>query len=679
MAGWQGEGAGGRAKEGRGPRRGVEGAGVPSAAPAMATSDPVRLLQEEVTCAVCLDYLHEPVTIDCGHNFCRACITRCWDEMGRRFPCPQCRARSPKRKLRPNCQLANVAMAAKRLRPNAGEGGVPALGTSMGNTQGAREPEEELVTSLTEEEAKGSQNDEMPKALEDKYQDAQDGETQAEQLPKAAKDRVPREPETSVQNKAEGPVEAEIREAAYGPQKNISHHAEGQGSRTERWLKDHREDGANGMRQPLEAASRQETPGRGMEKGPRAEEDTSQAAGAGSSLAASPGDSSQYAEPRPGMSLPRSPCPQHPGEDLWLFCRWDGATLCPACHHERAHWGHDLVVLAKEDQATRARLRGVLGRLRAQREALEDAGARQERQVVHLGEEAAIQRQRLGVEFEGLRHFLSKAEQDLLSSLALLSSRPRLPAEPEEPDSRPMPSTWTALMEASAWLHLPSARLLGDSSVQEGLRKLEAEAGRTLGARVIPGEGLGGAGRAQAVLKEAARAFRERLLGELERDDPPVRFDTNSAAPGLEVSEGGRTVRLRPRASTQQADLCPCILGDKAWGDGSHYWEVDVSRSGGWAVGVACEGNPRPQPNKGLWALQLSRGQLRTPEVTLAIRQQPQRLAIYLEVEAGLLAFSDAQSGTPVHSYQGAEWGPEATLRPCFWLWDLGGSLRLSP
>uniref|UniRef100_A0A7N4NWM6 RING-type domain-containing protein n=1 Tax=Sarcophilus harrisii TaxID=9305 RepID=A0A7N4NWM6_SARHA len=60
---------------------------------------------EEVTCAVCLDYLHEPVTIDCGHNFCRACITRCWDEMGRRFPCPQCRARSPKRKLRPNCQL----------------------------------------------------------------------------------------------------------------------------------------------------------------------------------------------------------------------------------------------------------------------------------------------------------------------------------------------------------------------------------------------------------------------------------------------------------------------------------------------------------------------------------------------------------------------------------------------
>nr|XP_020858912.1 tripartite motif-containing protein 7-like [Phascolarctos cinereus] len=619
----------------------------------MATSDPVRLLQEEVTCAVCLDYLHEPVTIDCGHNFCRACITRCWDEMGRHFPCPQCRARSPKRKLRPNCQLANMAMAAKRLRPNTGEDWLPGPGTSMGKSQEAREPEEELATSLAEEEAKGSQNEQTPKTPEDKSREAQDGETQTERPPDAARHTEDREPETAMANKAEGPVKAPD-------------------SRT------HREGQAQGTRQPPEAATVEETPGSEMEKaegtpsvkagkGPQEQKDMGQVTGVGNSLAASPGDSSQWAKPRPGMSLPQSPCPQHPGEDLWLFCRWDGATLCPACHHERAHRGHDLVALDEEGRATRAHLRGVLGRLRAQREALEDAGAQQERQVALLDEEAAIRRRRLGDEFEGLRHFLSKAEQDLLST------RPKLPAKPGEPASQPM------LLEASAWLHLPSARLLGDRSVQEGLRKLEEEAGKTLGARVIPGEALGGAGRAQAVLKEAARAFRERLSGELDRDESPVRFDSNSAAAGLEVSEGGRTVRLGPRASAQQVDLCPCVLGDKAWRDGSHYWEVDVSRSGGWAVGVACESNPRPQPNKGLWALQLSRGQLWTPEVTLAIWQQPRRLAVYLEVEAGLLVFSDAQSGAPVHSYQGAQWGPEATLRPCFWLWDLGGSLHLSP
>ncbi|KAJ1068700.1 hypothetical protein K5549_011653 [Capra hircus] len=39
----------------------------------MATSAPLRSLEEEVTCSICLDYLRDPVTIDCGHVFCRSC------------------------------------------------------------------------------------------------------------------------------------------------------------------------------------------------------------------------------------------------------------------------------------------------------------------------------------------------------------------------------------------------------------------------------------------------------------------------------------------------------------------------------------------------------------------------------------------------------------------------------
>ncbi|XP_012881567.1 PREDICTED: tripartite motif-containing protein 52-like [Dipodomys ordii] len=41
---------------------------------------PVQMLQEEALCAICLDYLSDPVSIGCGHNFCRACVTRLWGE-----------------------------------------------------------------------------------------------------------------------------------------------------------------------------------------------------------------------------------------------------------------------------------------------------------------------------------------------------------------------------------------------------------------------------------------------------------------------------------------------------------------------------------------------------------------------------------------------------------------------
>ncbi|NXH59718.1 TRI41 ligase, partial [Rhabdornis inornatus] len=44
--------------------------------------DPVETLQEEAICAICLDYFADPVSIGCGHNFCRGCISRLWARGG---------------------------------------------------------------------------------------------------------------------------------------------------------------------------------------------------------------------------------------------------------------------------------------------------------------------------------------------------------------------------------------------------------------------------------------------------------------------------------------------------------------------------------------------------------------------------------------------------------------------
>ncbi|XP_037356477.1 E3 ubiquitin-protein ligase TRIM52 isoform X2 [Talpa occidentalis] len=39
---------------------------------------PMQTLQEEAVCAICLDYFKDPVSIGCGHNFCRGCVTQLW-------------------------------------------------------------------------------------------------------------------------------------------------------------------------------------------------------------------------------------------------------------------------------------------------------------------------------------------------------------------------------------------------------------------------------------------------------------------------------------------------------------------------------------------------------------------------------------------------------------------------
>ncbi|XP_067393032.1 zinc finger protein RFP-like [Emydura macquarii macquarii] len=78
-----------------------------------------RSFQDEVTCSICLEYFTDPVTIECGHNFCRACISRCWGESEPNFPCPQCREPAQQRHLRPNRQLGNVVQLVKGLRLQA--------------------------------------------------------------------------------------------------------------------------------------------------------------------------------------------------------------------------------------------------------------------------------------------------------------------------------------------------------------------------------------------------------------------------------------------------------------------------------------------------------------------------------------------------------------------------------
>uniref|UniRef100_A0A674K2D8 RING-type E3 ubiquitin transferase n=1 Tax=Terrapene triunguis TaxID=2587831 RepID=A0A674K2D8_9SAUR len=79
-------------------------------------------LQEEATCPICLEYFTEPVTLECGHNFCRACIGQCWVGSATAASCPQCRETVQQRNLRPNRQLANVVEIAKRLSLQATKG-----------------------------------------------------------------------------------------------------------------------------------------------------------------------------------------------------------------------------------------------------------------------------------------------------------------------------------------------------------------------------------------------------------------------------------------------------------------------------------------------------------------------------------------------------------------------------
>ncbi|XP_078272459.1 zinc-binding protein A33-like [Rhinoraja longicauda] len=86
----------------------------------MASRDQVESLTEEAVCPICLDFFTDPVTLECGHNFCRSCITQSWDREGRNS-CPECREVFTDRTLRVSRALARLAEKARTLSLNLKE------------------------------------------------------------------------------------------------------------------------------------------------------------------------------------------------------------------------------------------------------------------------------------------------------------------------------------------------------------------------------------------------------------------------------------------------------------------------------------------------------------------------------------------------------------------------------
>ncbi|XP_018428901.1 PREDICTED: E3 ubiquitin/ISG15 ligase TRIM25-like [Nanorana parkeri] len=89
----------------------------------MASND----LREELGCSICLEIYADPVTLRCGHNFCRLCIEDFLKTQERTgvYSCPECREEFQDRSdMRKNKTLRNIAQHFLSLLPDPEETGI---------------------------------------------------------------------------------------------------------------------------------------------------------------------------------------------------------------------------------------------------------------------------------------------------------------------------------------------------------------------------------------------------------------------------------------------------------------------------------------------------------------------------------------------------------------------------
>uniref|UniRef100_A0A8C0WLD8 Tripartite motif-containing protein 75 n=1 Tax=Castor canadensis TaxID=51338 RepID=A0A8C0WLD8_CASCN len=75
-------------------------------------------LQTESKCPICLEELTDPITTECGHNFCQSCIQRFCANLQIMFPCPVCRHRCKEGHTKSNTQLGRMIEMVKQLHIN---------------------------------------------------------------------------------------------------------------------------------------------------------------------------------------------------------------------------------------------------------------------------------------------------------------------------------------------------------------------------------------------------------------------------------------------------------------------------------------------------------------------------------------------------------------------------------
>ncbi|XP_037679198.1 E3 ubiquitin-protein ligase TRIM17 [Choloepus didactylus] len=355
-------------------------------------------------------------------------------------------------------------------------------------------------------------------------------------------------------------------------------------------------------------------------------------------------------------------------ELLKLYCKDDQSPLCVVCRESREHRLHAVLPIEEAIQEYKVKLKESIKHLRDEMMTIEKLQIKEDQTLKEWQEKVKLQRERILVEFEKMSLFLADEEQRLLTVLK----------KEEEETSEKLRENKAILDQQSHSLETLLLELedknehsaLQMVQVRQGdLCPLEENSLKTQYPEAVP-----------TVLKTVCRVPGQiEMLKSFQVDVVP---DVETAYPHLVLYESRQRCYLSsPVESTlRNRDrflAYPCVVGQKTFSSGRHYWEVGMNLTGDalWALGVCRDNVSRKDrvptsPENGFWVVQLSKGKKYLSTICAStpftLMEPPSHVGIFLDYEAGDISFYSVNDGTHLHTYSQATFsGP---LQPFFCL-----------
>ncbi|XP_056098571.1 nuclear factor 7, brain-like [Rhinichthys klamathensis goyatoka] len=160
--------------------------------------------------------------------------------------------------------------------------------------------------------------------------------------------------------------------------------------------------------------------------------------------------------------------------------------------------------------------------------------------------------------------------------------------------------------------------------------------------------------------------------------DNPERFDLD---PRLVLSDDLTSVSLCGNNQTlpdnpERFDYYSCVLGSEGFNSGTHCWDVEVTESECWTLGVTTASNQRKGGgflNSDVWSVEYYQDGLYFSS-GFRVKQKLDRVRVNLDYNGGTVSFSDPVTNTHLHTLTTTF---THTLFPFFWCYS--GSLRILP
>ncbi|XP_077180783.1 E3 ubiquitin-protein ligase TRIM41-like isoform X2 [Paroedura picta] len=611
--------------------------------------NPVATLHEEAVCAICLDYFTDPVSIGCGHNFCRVCITQLWGA-----------ADGPDEEEEEEEEEGDDAGASGSdgdYRPGSEEavddGGIDDLGPEEDG-----DDEDDLEEFLEGGDVDEDEDDNASRGeFQDEFEDGWDDEDDQEYWD-------------------QDPGSDEMWEDAMGGDLFFDNYNEGEEVMEEDEVEDEADSPVPPPRQPFTCPQCRKTfPHRNFRPNlqlanmvqiirqmhPQPFKTATQASTEGVALVGAGGASGGPPALAAGRALrgERVLCEKHQ-EPLKLFCEADEEPICVVCRESQSHKHHSVMPLEEIVQEYKAKLQSHLDPLKKKLETVLKQKSSEQEKVAELRNKMKLDMKEFESDFERLHQFLV-GEQAML--LHQLEDRYEILLALQN-------SNITHLEEQSAAL----SRLIAeaeDKSKQDGLQLLKDFKGTLVRCENItfqdpemvpvdPGKKYHNYFLVDVLMRKMEKSF-------CKVPQVDLTLDPETAHPRLTISSDCCSVRLGERCrdvtdTPKRFSSDYCVLAAKGFTYGRHCWEVEVNGRWGWAVGAARETARRkeksssgPHLKREIWCVGTNGKKYQaltaTEQTSLSPSEKLRRFCVYLDYERGQLSFYNAESMTHIHTF----------------------------